>query len=97
MESSSFLGSSVAETVSGVETESVEIETGAETSSFAVSGSFAAMATATVLAMVGMVFSSCFSVFLSSSSEDLAASWATSSSLFFFQLYSQMPPFWLQF
>ena len=56
MESSSFLGS-VLETDSLVETESVETTTGAEIASFAVSIFVAA--TATVLAMVGIVFSSC--------------------------------------
>jgi hypothetical protein len=51
---SSFFGSvEVSETV--VETESVETTTGAETPSFAESITVAA----TVLAMVGMVFSSC--------------------------------------
>jgi hypothetical protein len=55
---SSFLGS-VAVTVSlFVETESVETTTGAETSSFAVSITVAVV-TATVLAMLGIVFSSC--------------------------------------
>jgi hypothetical protein len=54
---SSFFGSvEVSETV--VETESVETTTGAETSSFAVSMAVAVV-TATVLAVLGMVFSSC--------------------------------------
>ena len=56
MESSSFLGS-VLETVLVVETESVETATGGETASFTVS--IFGATTATVLAMVGIVFSSC--------------------------------------
>ena len=58
MESSSFLGS-VLETVSVsvAATESVETTTGVEIASFAVSIFVAT--TATVLAMVGIVFSSC--------------------------------------
>jgi hypothetical protein len=92
IESSSFLGSSVAEMDSVVVvTESVETKTGAETSSFAVSVAVAAMAT--VLATVGMVFSSCFSLILFSSSAGLAASDITSSSLFFFRLLPQTHPF----
>ena len=56
MESSSFLGS-VLETVAAVETESVETTTGAETSSLAVS--IIVATTATVLATLGVIFSSC--------------------------------------
>ena len=56
IESSSFFGS-VLETVAVVATESVETTTGAEIASFTVSIFVAA--TATVLAMVGIVFSSC--------------------------------------
>ena len=56
MESSSFLGS-VLETVSVVATESVETTTGVEIASFAVS--IVVAATATVLATLGVIFSSC--------------------------------------
>ena len=56
---SSFLGSVAVIVSLLVATESLETTTGAETSSFAVSIAVAVAATATILAVVGMVFSSC--------------------------------------